>query len=201
MRKWIGSEVVIALALTACGGATVPEGNAGGSGAAGSAGSGGGGAEAGPVGCTVGSVTFELIAAGAPAVEYCTGKNCGTEWLAIKSASGQELQITHPCMSDCTSCRQEGCALLCALPQPLKPEGVRQEWDGTFFTPGTCGQGDMCANPNCAPAGKYVATMCAGVKNNPDAMFCETDPNQQCVDVEFGYPTTDVVRGTIGPIK
>jgi hypothetical protein len=149
----------------------------------------------------VGSVTFELTAAGAPAVTYCVGRNCGTEWLTIKTVMGQELGLTHSCMSDCASCRQVGCTLLCALPQPLKPEGVQQVWDGTYFTPSMCGQGNACANANCAPPGRYVATMCAGVKNNPDMMFCETDPNQQCVDVEFDYPTSQVVRGTVGPIK
>jgi hypothetical protein len=192
------AKLGVVLVVSACGGATLPGGGAG---AGGSSDSGGGTAEAGPIGCTVGSVTFELMTAGAPSVEYCVGRNCGTEWLAIKSASGQEMQITHHCISDCTSCNQIGCDLLCALPQPVKPEGVRQQWDGMFFTASTCGQGQMCANPNCAPPGKYVATMCAGVKNNADAMFCETDPNQQCVDVEFDYPTTSVVQGTVGPIK
>ena len=49
--------------------------------------------------------------------------------------------------------------------------------------------------------GKYVATMCAGVKDNPEPEYCQADPVQQCIDVEFDYPTTSVVHGTIGPIK
>jgi len=200
MRHEIFCSTFLVVLATACGGATTGGSGNDGGGASGSGG-GGGTPNPGPVTCTAGSVTFEFTSAGAPAVTYCVGKNCGVEWLAVKDASGQEMALTHSCSSDCALCQQMGCDLLCALPRVMTPEGERQVWDGTFFTQGMCGQGNTCAIANCAPPGKYVATMCAGVKNNTDPMFCMTDPDQQCVDVEFDYPTTSVVRGTVGPIK
>ena len=75
-------------------------------------------------------------------------------------------------------------------------------WDGKTWIEGARdGQGNSCWTPACIAPGKYVATMCAGVKDNPEPEYCQGDPAQQCVDVEFDYPTTTVVRGTVGPIK
>jgi len=202
MRTRILGSTFLMILATACGGATASSGGSANDGG-GTGGSAGGSVmpDAAPVTCTAGIVTFELTAAGSPAVTYCVGKNCGVEWLEIHDARGGAMTLTRGCMSDCTSCQQLGCDLSCALPQQLKPEGVRRQWDGTYYAATTCGQGTACANAYCAPPGRYVATMCAGVKNNTDQMFCETDPQQQCVDVEFDFPTADVVRGTVGPIK
>lgn len=102
MRNTIFWSTFVVALLTACGGATTSSGGSGGGvGTGGAGGSAGGGSnpDAGSVACSPSSVTFQFDSAGSPAITYCVGKNCGVEWLTVKDASGQEMALTHNCMS------------------------------------------------------------------------------------------------------
>jgi hypothetical protein len=83
----------------------------------------------------------------------------------------------------------------------MKPDGETTTWDGTYFEPGQCGNGQIaCHNKQCAPPGKYVATMCAS-RSTSDAGtvgFCMASATPTCVDVPFDYPSATTVEGVIG---
>src|SRR3954449_7297336 len=96
-KRILGCTFLIILA-TACGGATTSsDGNTNDGGGTGGSAGGGVTPDAGPVACTAGSVTFELTAAGAPAVSYCVGKSCGVEWLEIRDARGGAMTLSRRC--------------------------------------------------------------------------------------------------------
>src|SRR6476661_2603546 len=107
-------SALLIVAASGCGGATTSPSNGNDGGTSGSGG--GGGSGGGPVECTVGSVTFELTAAGSPSFTFCTGHGCSSEWVTVKSSTGQVIQLSRPCAAICGSNQPGGCTLACALP-------------------------------------------------------------------------------------
>ena len=77
------------------------------------------------------------------------------------------------------------------------------EWDGTNYVTSTCGAGKSCTEPTYAKPGKYTATMCAtpGKLTGPDAgaRVCVASGAAKCGSVEFDFPLSSVVKGTVGP--
>jgi hypothetical protein len=116
--------------------------------------------------------------------------------------NGQPLTIaTPPCPTICSAtCKAELCPLLCVAPHGVAVTAPELKWDGTFYKTSTCGQGTSCYAPGHAPAGKYVARMCAtpGTSSTPDGGFvsaCTATGPAACVDVPFEYPGPTPVVG------
>lgn len=75
-------------------------------------------------------------------------------------------------------------------------------WDGLSYTGSTCGNGMGCYQPGFAPAGHYVARMCAtpGNLTTADGGFpttCGATGLIECVDVPFDFPGASPVVGTL----
>jgi hypothetical protein len=187
----------------------VSGGKGGGSGTGGAVASGGaagtgGGAGAGGVAvdggaCVNSTVTFQLKAPGGGS--WCLGQGCSTEWLQIRDAAGSSMILSNSCQSTCEACQMLGCPAICVLPQKMPAAGTTKTWDGTSFSIGTCGPNAMsCLNKQCAPAGKYVAVMCATASTAPDASLAcssSTTVKQTCVEVPFEYPSSAPVVGAL----
>jgi hypothetical protein len=184
--------------VTNVGGAGGMAGTSGGMGAAGgAAGAGGGTVDAGA--CVDSTVTFQFKAPGGGT--WCLGQGCSTQWLSIRDSSGKSLVLSNYCSSTCEACQMVGCPAICAMPQPMPAAGTTTTWNGAVFSSGTCGSNAMsCLDKRCAPAGKYVAVMCAAaVSSEAGDLLCANtfDVKPTCVEVPFDYPSSASVVGTI----
>lgn len=157
--------------------------------------------------CPTGSIEFEMDVAPGASTIYCSGAGagCAAGWLSIlPPGDAGELTIDAPCLTECSVCQPMTCpGLACAAPIPVTAAGEKRTWDGTFYTSGTCGSGFTCTSPSCAPAGQYVARMCADAEQVPDAAVgaCLAATTPTCVDVDFDWPPPGgqgTVIGTLG---
>jgi hypothetical protein len=117
-------------------------------------------------------------------------------WLTIQTPAGATLDI-EPAgdlpLLDCRTCGPAGAIPIGSFWQQVPASGVvTGEWNGALYEPGTCG-GHACLTPGCAPAGMYVAELCA-CANATGACATPT-----CVAVPFEYPSSSVMRGSVGP--
>ncbi len=127
--------------------------------------------------------------------------------ITILDGNGEALTLTRPsCTVLCgTACQSAICPLknaLCTAPHAGPFTGTQLDWDGTYFTMSTCGQGTRCYAPHVAAAGQYVARMCAtpGTSSPPDGGFnstCVASGAEICVDVPFQYPSSTPVVGLL----
>ena len=163
--------------------------------------------DGGPGNCG-GPVAFQLTVSGD--ASFCTGQgSCSAEWLTVQRADKTPVQIDTSCVAACGACEPVGCPGNCPQPSPVPKTGATKTWlNGRIFTDKKCnskaGGGSIpCSEPACAPAGKYIAHMCAfragdaGAGNGCSAEAAT--PAQICTDVEFDFPTTSPVKGTVGP--
>ena len=180
-----------------CGGRT-PAGSqdTGGVGGAGGAG-GGGGLEDASSACTAGTVTFHLGAADGRNSRYCVGLDCTDEWVTVRTQQDARMPLSFGCSTTCEDCRPIGCPLICPAPKPVKEDGERLTWDGTYWPEATCGAKQTCRSKRCASPGKYIARMCAAPNPLDAGSFCVVDEKPKCIDVEFEYPSTTTVEGAI----
>ncbi len=191
MRLFQGLLGLSAIAVAACTGSNAVLGP-------GDAGSDAGG-DAGV--CPQGSVLFQLTAANPDA--HCIGapNSCTLDWLSLRNANGDDVVIDAPCTADCATCEPVGCPAYCAIPTRMTAAGVQRTWDGTYYAAGTCG-GMTCALRSCAPAGRYVAKMCAypDLSSGGAGGVCSPSPAPRCVDVAFDWPppSTGIVAGALG---
>jgi len=150
--------------------------------------------------CTSASVVFEIKSA--PGTQYCAGNACSDDWFTVHPADGAAtLNVQSGCRTDCASCTQKACPALCDPPSRVVSGGLRHGWDGTHFDDGTCGAGTSCTLPACAPAGRYIATMCAYKEIALDSGPCVGAEAATCVDVPFDWPPTNLgntVQGIVG---
>jgi hypothetical protein len=154
--------------------------------------------------CASAMVTFVLR--GGTGKNYCVGgyaTACTNDWLTIQTKAGAAVKIDAPCVTDCNVCQPVACPGACAAPSPLPAAGAQRTWSGTTFTAGTCGTGISCVTGSCAPAGRYVATMCAYPRAASDAATIGpcvgSSSTPTCVDVNFEWPPANgsaVVEGT-----
>jgi hypothetical protein len=129
--------------------------------------------------------------------------------ITIQTPDGKTLSTVAPtCGTFCgtnAACESKPCPpLACALPHGVAFTGESFQWDGTIYTSGLCGVDTMCTASPRAPAGKYVAHMCAtrGTLSTPDAgtvqtPTCTATAAIQCVDVPFMYPGPTLVVGQL----
>ena len=75
-------------------------------------------------------------------------------------------------------------------------------WDGSIYPTSTCGNNVSCYQPGFAPAGHYVAKMCATpgtlkTAANGITSTCTATGPVECVDVPFDFPGASPVVGTL----
>jgi hypothetical protein len=125
--------------------------------------------------------------------------------LSILTVGGTILDITPPaCGVTCSTCRANLCPLIaCPASHGEAFTGATYTWDGMTYAASTCGAGTSCTLGKKAPAGKYIARMCAtpGTITNADAgLFaerCMATGAAQCVDVPFELPGPSPVVGKL----
>ncbi|HEY4014485.1 MAG TPA: hypothetical protein VGM06_14185 [Polyangiaceae bacterium] len=132
-------------------------------------------------GCVTGSLDFVIrLAAGAPSqFSLARPGTCGGTWLTITSAGDptQTFPFQHGCAADCSACQPVACPAVCPAGAMLGDAGAEITWDGTYYPPSQCGaQGLSCLDTLCAPAGDYVAQICA------------YSPSPTCSAVDFTWP-------------
>jgi hypothetical protein len=202
-RKVVSSALLLT-AVMGCGSGSPlkPGGTAATGGSAGSAGSGGadGSADIGRTdGASLGTVTVRLIIpAGRSFCDRCNG---GLR-VTILDAAGQPVETYAPsCSTSCASCELTSCPAVPCFPSML-PATNDTTWDGTMAMASTCGKHLACSQPEAAPAGHYVARMCAtpGDLTTADGGFpatCTATGSMECVDVPFDLPGPSPVVGTL----
>jgi hypothetical protein len=195
MRRTIA---VITLAFTTgCGARTVFGALDGGSIEDGPGGAGGGAPGDASGSCAAGTTTFHLTAADGRNSRYCVGLKCSNEWLAVRTLRGERMPLALGCNSTCEACRQVDCPAICPAPTPMKQDGERLVWDGGYWPDSTCAAGLSCRSKKCAPAGRYVARMCAGLGTSNPGMMCLQELSEKCVEMEFDFPSATTVGGAI----
>lgn len=179
---------------------------------------GGGTSGSGGMGGACAPVSIHMNPGGPPpGSDFCSGPpNCQSgDPFTVLDAAGKSLTTGLSCgMADCKSCVAQGCPPgSCHFSSPVPTTGTDFTWNGTVYAAATgCGSGQIgsppvnCWMPSCAPAGHYVAHLCAyALPPDSDGGFqvCElhaaTKPT--CVDVPFDYPTTTQVVGVLDPRK
>jgi hypothetical protein len=141
--------------------------------------------------CLTGTVNFSLRAAAGNTTPYCLGApgSCTELWVSILTADGATtLSLVYGCVPDCSSCQPVACPLICAAPSMLGAAGAQKSWDGTFVEHLTCGAAVACTRPACAPAGDYIARMCAYAAKPGAALACLGASTPTCIDVPFTWP-------------
>jgi hypothetical protein len=175
-------------------GTSAADGSNGTGGATGSGGSGGG--------VSPGKATIEFTVTGG---SYCMTSQCGAgAGVGLKDSSGKSLALTTSCSDvSCKTCVSSACPGYFCQPNGIVVTGAGLTWDGTNYITSTCGTGTSCTEPSFAKPGKYTATMCAtpGKLSGPDAgpRQCVTNGPEKCGSVEFDFPSSTVVKGTVGP--
>ncbi len=129
---------------------------------------------------------------------YCTTSNCGSiGGPGIKDASGKALRLSAgDCYTPCDTCEMLPCpGAACQEAHGVAITGGELKWDGHHFEQGTCNGSVSCFRRVFAPPGKYTARMCATPGDLVDAppsqlKQCQASGPQECVDVDFDYPST-----------
>jgi hypothetical protein len=195
---------VLALASGGCGASKLddPSGSGGSGGAAaGTGGSGGSGGSAG----SPGSVTFMMTTPGSLA--FCDQLSCagGPTHLSIKDAAGVAIhwEAGRCGTTDCETCQQLLCPLLCQAPQGVVYTGGSVTWDGSYLADSSCGSAHTsCSQPRVVAPGRYVAEFCAtpGDVTKPDGSYlsmCTATGPAQCAQVPFDFPSSNPVQLTL----
>ena len=133
---------------------------------------------------------------------YCHHGCDGPPSVNVVDSAGHGLELGSNCYTDCRSCSISGCP-----PGPCSQDGIvtgaNLNWDGSYLATSTCGPGTSCLEPAVAPPGKYTATFCAtpGKLMGPDGGFQQCVPSgpAKCASVKFDFPSSTVVKGTVGP--
>lgn len=176
------------------------------SGTGGFSGSGGdGGVNTGGTGGGVspGKASIEFTAVGPDS--YCMTSQCNAgASIGLKDSSGKALTLTTNCSDvSCKTCTSSACPGYFCQPNGIAITGAGLDWDGRNYVTSTCGAGTSCVEPAYAKPGKYTATMCAtpGKLTGPDAgpRQCITSGPVKCGSVEFDFPSSTLVKGTVGP--
>jgi len=111
--------------------------------------------------CNLGSTQFKLTVNGDP-TRFCSSLCTG--WLSITTDAGKAVSYYGGgCGTpDCCSCQMGACPGFACIDQPLTAMGLQGTWAGQTNGTSTCGAASQaCSFSACAPAGNYVAVMCA----------------------------------------
>jgi hypothetical protein len=162
--------------------------------------------DAGPVidGGPAEKVTFKLApGAGVDGGGYSYGTTQDNafpkdNWLTLFSSDGKTQYDLLPTESspllDCSTC-SGGFSVPIGLAWGALGSGVSTQWDGTVYTPSTCGaSSEACLQHAPLPAGTYDAKMCACSSDSLSGTSCS---NPTCVDAPFTLPGATVVTATV----
>lgn len=147
--------------------------------------------------CQQDAVVFRLEApTGAMWFAVESGQDCAPpSWLSVRDVAGGEIAIGNPTEHCCTLAECADCSfghVVCPAASTTPAVPVSRSWDATMFPLDHCGTSQTaCAMERaCAPAGQYVAHMCAyHIPNSSEQMTC--------VDVPFDLPAAGPVVGTL----
>jgi hypothetical protein len=158
-----------------------------------------------------GTATIEFTVDGAQS--YCAQSACGeAPSIDIEDSSGHSLfAVTSSCESvSCDTCSTTPCPGFACMMRGIAVTGAKLQWNGAYNVNSTCGAGKSCVAVTYAKPGKYTAKFCAtpGKLVAPDgggqqstsfsAVTCETTGPAQCGAVDFEFPSSTTVRGTVG---
>lgn len=168
-----------------------------------------GGGSGGPIGAGGSTATdASSVSSGKASIEftvtgrdsYC-GPGCPAPAISIMDSEGRTLTLEEGCQTDCRTCLPAPCIYCPAIGVAITD--VKLDWDGTVYVASACGAGNACAKSRFAPPGRYTATFCAtpGKLTGPDGGIqqCVNTGPSKCGSVEFDFPSTTVVKGTVGP--
>jgi len=151
-----------------------------------------------------GKVSIEFTVAGSDS--YCTQSSCGeAPSIDVEDSSGQSLfSVLASCSSvSCETCSTSPCPGYACQIRGIPVTGAKLDWDGRYNVTSTCGGGTSCVTYTYANPGHYTAKLCAtpGKITGADAGApqCETSGAAKCGSVEFDFPSSAVVKGTVGP--
>jgi hypothetical protein len=151
-----------------------------------------------------GSVTLRLVIPTSRSFCDQTTGCSGIAHITILDTAGQTLGLVVPwCSTICsTACTPSPCPAFACFNQGVPVETGDLTWDGSSYAGSMCGNNMACYQPAFAPAGHYVAHMCAtpGNLTTADGGFpstCTATGSQECVDVPFDYPGPSPVVGTL----
>jgi hypothetical protein len=124
------------------------------------------------------------------------------EHISITTASGKTLQLASGlCPTLCSNqCRPIACpAIACPIGGGQAVTQVELAWDGSYFDPGTCGNGNSCVSQRFVLPGRYTAHMCAtpgslAQTSDVGPSTCTATGPEECVDVQFELPGPPVVE-------
>jgi hypothetical protein len=182
--------LVLALSFAACsgGGSGAPDGSSG---------------DGSP---PSGTVTLRLIIPSGRSfcdqADFCGG----IAHITILNAAGQPVGTTIPwCSTICSAaCQPSPCPGIACIPQGIAVTTSELQWDGSSYKTSTCGNKMTCYQPLKAPAGHYVARMCAtpGTISTPDGggqPTCTPTGPVECVDRPFDFPGPSPIEGMLAP--
>ena len=155
-------------------------------------------------------VTFHLQAStGDAGLLYARSSNPGDGiwWFSVADDDGTPVQLFLKTATRCDACidRLIPVGFTCSS---LPDGGVTAAWDGTIFTgessclpppaPNDQGEPISCDVPSCAPAGRYVVTMCASPTCSYVRDGVAGNASQSgCVSIPFDFPSNAELVGTL----
>lgn len=135
--------------------------------------------------CAASAITFDLTVDtngdtcyfGWPYAYPTSSFGC-PQWLNILGPDGATVSLlSGACVTSCA-----------ALPVATSLKTVTRTWDGTIYPKTATGDPKTeCITPACAPAGVYVATMCAEYVAPDAGTGCQFNP-PTCKQVSFSWP-------------
>jgi hypothetical protein len=155
-------------------------------------------------GSSPGTVTLELNID--PSTSFCDHKtSCDVvEHITILTASGQPLGwpgSSCPPVQCSAPCLPVSCPLPC-LQDDRAFTGEQMVWNGSYDEELSCG-GVTCLRARFAPAGHYLAQMCATAGTfvpgdaSPSDATCTGSGQPQCVTIAFDLPSAVPVVGEL----
>jgi hypothetical protein len=144
----------------------------------------------------LGAVTLTMLPPSGTHPPHCiysgTTTPLGPSWFQIQTTTGQTIPTSTACASACSSSCDVGGCVQGVQAVTVGPSGISGQWDGRIHPPSMCTSQFVqvsCFETACAPAGHYVARMCAFECDNAGIAFCTQG--------EFDYPGTPPLTGTL----
>lgn len=121
--------------------------------------------------------------------------------ISIQDEAGRPVPISLPyCPFTCNAiCAPPPCLPIVCQPVGSAFTGEQRIWDGQLFAMSTCGMNTGCYQARHAPAGRYLAVMCAtpgrltGGDGGPAS--CQATGVRTCIEVPFDFPSAAPVIG------
>jgi hypothetical protein len=161
-------------------------------------------AAGGGVGTSPGTATLVLEVQDPTRYCYTTDFCSQATAITIADASGKAYgRYAGMCYTPCDTCELMPCPGMACMPQGFAFAGETLTWDGTYYESDVCGAGTSCTAHRYAPAGTYVATLCATPGTlAPDELgqdACTPTGAAECVELTFELPSSETYTATLPP--